>query len=189
MKITRKQIRHLMRESLIEKGIILGEQSQSFIQEPPIDDEEPLAAEIDRDELIDQIASTLWKDALFSRAEEGFLEDWIPDSESHEGIISEFEDKIPPEVTREAGDFLNALEGHAGRSIDDIAAELKTQDLEALGYYIAMQMVGHGVAWSDSREGSLDTPHKEAIEAMMAAEDALKAVYGDSTPDNWDLNR
>lgn len=187
MKITRKQIRQLMRESLVERGIIVCEQSQTFVPEPEIT--EPVVADIDRDELVDQIASTLWKDALFSMAEEGFSEGWIPDSESHEGIVTEFEDRIPPEVQREAGDFLNALEGHAGRSIDEIAAELKTQDLEALGYYIAMQMIGHGVAWSDSREGSLDTPYKESIEAPIAAEDALKSVYGDSTPDDWDLNR
>ena len=81
------------------------------------------------------------------------------------------------------------LKGHAGKSIGEIAADLGTDDVEALGYYIPMQMQGHGVAWSDSREGNLDTPNKEAIESYVAAEYAVKSAFGAATPEEWDLNR
>ncbi len=191
MRITRKQVRELMRESLIDKGLILGEQMQpqpSYTPKaPPV--AQAMEVDIDRDELVGEIAENLWKNALFSIAEEGKQEGWIPNEVSHESIVAQFEDARPTEVDREAGDFLNALEGHAGKSVGAIAADLQTDDIEALGYYIPMQMMGHGVAWSDSREGNLDTPNKEEIESRMAAEYMVKSAFGATTPEEWDLNR
>lgn len=191
MRITRKQVRELMRESLIDKGVIVTEQmqqQQSFVPEAPVAAPE-MEVDVDRDELINTIAETLWEDALLSMVEEGKAEGWIPHEVSHESIVAQLEDSRPTEVDREAGDFLNALEGHAGKSVGEIAADLRTDDVEALGYYIPMQMQGHGVAWSDSREGNLDTPNKEAMESHMAAEYAVKSAFNATTPEEWDLNR
>ena len=200
MKITRKQIRQLMRESLIEKKIILSEQSPEYLLQPPEPREEEVDRDIDRDALLDKIAETLWEEALLGVVEEGKMGGWIPEDTSSESIVAELSLEIPPEVEREAGDFLNALEGFAGKSIGEIATDLQTEDIDSLGYYIPMQMLGHGVSWSDSLEGQLDTPSKENIESLVAAEDAIRGMLGLSvpenesviipeTPDQWDLNR
>lgn len=179
-----------MRESLIEKGVIITEQIQgSFMAPPPEPAMQPMESGIDRDELIDQIADTLWEDSLYSMVEEGKMDGWIPQEQNTESIVDQFKDNRPSSVDREAGDFLNALEGFAGSDIETIAADLGTDDIEALGYYIPMQMMGHGVSWSDSREGDLDTPYKESTEARMEAEEAIRAAFGAGTPEDWDLNR
>ena len=86
------------------------QQQQSSTLPPPVVTQE-LEIDIDRDELVSEIADTLWKDALFSMIEEGKSEGWVPHEVSHESIVAQLEDARPTEVDREAGDFLNALEG------------------------------------------------------------------------------
>lgn len=169
MKISRKEIRKLIRESLEERGMV------------------PMMSEDDSDshvkeEVLEYMTKTLWEDALETAATYGMEDGWL------EGR-SEIEDKkneIPKEAEEVARKMLDEFEKSNEKSIGEVAKDLETTEYDMLGYYIVMQALGSGVAWSDSRDGNLTVPDMDNGILILMAEDALQTQ--EDLTENWNLN-
>lgn len=170
MKISRREIRKLVRESLEERGMV------------------PMMSEADsnshvKDEVLEHMINTLWEDALETAAVYGVENGWLSNPESQ---IADKKNEIPQEAKDEAEKILDEFEKLNDKSIGEIAEELDTTEYDMLGYYIVMQALGHGVSWSDSREGSLDVPLMDTGILLLVAEDALSSQ--EDITENWNLN-
>lgn len=111
----------------------------------------------DRKQVLQAMAHAMINDAVFYMQEEvgcDYLEDDVID--------------LPAVVMGEAITWLKEIEEHNNCSIEDIIEKLDADyEIDELGYYCAMQYMGSGVAWSDSREGELHTPTGESSEMAM----------------------
>ncbi len=198
MKITRKQIRSLIRESLIESGNIILEQvdfperdvnsqQQATVQAT----KEPVRiSDSDmREELIDVIAKTLWEDALVSAFEGLHQEGRISDGVRNSDVTNSFASEIPPEVRTQAENYLAAFEGTNRKSFEDVMKELDISysELNEFGSMMTLQMLGHGVRWSDDHEVELNTPLKDAegSDAYFVAQDMILEKFGNGDEDSY----
>jgi len=91
--------------------------------------------------------------------------------------IYQDDDFLSDDVWNEASYILAITELHNNMTIDKIASSLglslNDPGLNTLAYYIYMQCVGHGVAWSDNHNKELETPYHECITAYFEAIDNL----------------
>jgi len=100
-------------------------------------------------------------------------------------IRAELEDGAPG-AWRDARQIVRAVEKHYKRPIEEVAADLDA-DPEDLAYYLVMQSLGHGVAWTDDHDTELWTPQWDA--AMWGVmEDAAEVVddLEESDDEDWD---
>jgi hypothetical protein len=170
MKISRKEIRKLVRESLEERGMV------------PMMSEDESSSHV-KDEVLDHMINTLWEDALNTAAVYGVEDGWLTDPEAQ---IEDKKNEIPQEAKDEAEKILDEFEKLNDKSIGEIAEELDTTEYDMLGYYIVMQALGEGVSWSDSREGALDVPLVDTGILLVVAEDALRNQ--EDITESWNLN-
>jgi len=137
-----------------------------------------------RSELVDAMAKYAWKNGLMEAVEQVQAENDM----RYPGLVSDLEDdwKRAPDVKKEMRMFLKSFEEHNdGKWYDVVAAQTDADegDIDTLGYYLYMQSMGHGVAWSDSREGELDTPDCELYDTYVLTEqvvdDAVDLIEAD----------
>lgn len=117
--------------------------------------------------LINNIAGYMWEDVCLSLADDLRIK-----PEEIDGYGMNGED-LSDDIWNEASYILALTEIHNKKPINKIAEELETYDLGTLGYYIYMQTVGHGVAWSDDHDKELKTVYYETIAAYFEAIDNL----------------
>jgi hypothetical protein len=131
------------------------------------------------DELLDAMVETAWEDTVYTAL--GYAsEDFDLEADDY-GTLESLTAEVPEdrsEIEAEMRKFVKGFEQHhGGKKWYRIFAESTPadgSDIEYLGYYLYMQTVGHGVDWSDSREGEFDTPYNQANDTYGEAEGAIR---------------
>ena len=124
-------------------------------------------------DLVPNMANELWSESI-EAALEGFGNDWsFNAAQARRYLVKAGE---PPCAVEEAHQIVRAVEAHYGVSIRDVASDLDA-DSEELAYYLVMQTLGHGVAWSDDHDATLWTPRWGA--AMWATQDDTERLLLD----------
>lgn len=127
------------------------------------------------DNLVPIMAEYLWEDALHSIGEADEQEGRI---DSAQRFIDEYrnEESING-CYRDARQIVRAVEAHYfPNDIEAVVEWFEAEsDLDEFAYYLVMQTLGHGVAWSDDHEEELWTPDWDAA-MWYSHEDASEAA-------------
>lgn len=115
----------------------------------------------ERDEILEGMARaafvTHWAD---EREEEGEsfsgqdIMDVAPRKNSEESV--EWANNLAPRIEKANGKSLDELYALASAANEEGGGGRTTQDAETFGHYLAMQAMGHGVAWDDDIAGGHD---------------------------------
>jgi hypothetical protein len=135
-----------------------------------------------KDGLVDEVAAVLWQEALTQEVENLKGDGWSIDSTQNNDFFDEFEDEIPPATVTEALAMVEAVEANYGLDIDEVSEQL--DDYDELAFYIAMQSLGHGVAWSDNHDDELKTDSLSADDTAMLADGQARKYFSDQEPEN-----
>jgi hypothetical protein len=117
--------------------------------------------------LAEDVAMYLWQDFLrneaYNAVEDGRM---TPrEQKEFEGSYagSELALSLPPAVLKDAKRIIAAVQRHYGMTADEVLEEISQgepsdPDYVDFSYYLAMQTLGQGVAWSDNYDTELWTP-------------------------------
>ena len=141
---------------------------------------EPIEKLAGASDVIDGMAEALWATMWADKMDELGVGGHMSGME-----ITEIMPKVPPEAIALGQKIAQQIEQANSISLDNFippgfsSEDWYSSDAEKLGWYLAMQSMGHGVSWADDHEDhGLKLPHVENYELDDLAYQAVKAEYG-----------
>ena len=129
----------------------------------------------DTEPLVEEMAEVIWADTLHTVAMQ-VAEEYETPNNWIGLVMHQLGEDVPKEAASDARRFLKDFKKANGEtSWFHIANNLNVtdEDLDTFAYYIVMQTLGQGVAWSDSRPGELITGYDEATNSYGPAEERV----------------